>query len=89
MTRARVLVSGLVQGVFFRHEAATRARARGVRGWVRNLTDGRVEAVFEGDEDGVRALVDWCRAGPRGARVEGVSVDWESPSGEPEGFRVR
>jgi acylphosphatase len=88
MRRTRVLVSGDVQGVFFRYETRERARARGLGGWVRNLPDGRVEAVFEGPEDTVGAMVDWCREGPRGARV----TDVETLSEEPEGldaFEVR
>lgn len=87
--RARVLVSGLVQGVFFRQKTAERARQRGLSGFVRNLPDGRVEAVFEGGEDGVRGLVEWCHDGPRGARVEAVDVEWGEPTGEFDGFDLR
>lgn len=87
--RAHVWVSGRVQGVFFRYETASRARARGMDGWVRNLPDGRVEAVFEGEEEAVRSVVEWCREGPRGAWVEGVEVEWDSPTGDLVGFRVR
>jgi acylphosphatase len=87
--RAHVLVSGRVQGVFFRATAAREARARGVVGWVRNLDDGRVEAVFEGEEEGVRAMVDWCRHGPRGAVVEELEVVWEEPRGDLSTFSVR
>jgi acylphosphatase len=83
-----VRVKGLVQGVSFRVETADRARARGVAGWVRNLPDGDVEAVFEGERDQVGALVAWCRRGPRAARVERVDVAWEEPVGE-RGFVVR
>jgi acylphosphatase len=88
MRRARVLVSGNVQGVFFRYETRERARGRGLAGWVRNLPDGRVEAVFEGPEEAVGAMVDWCGQGPRGARV----TDIETLTEEPEGldtFEVR
>jgi acylphosphatase len=85
--RARVLVSGLVQGVNFRHYTRERAAARGVSGWVRNLPDGRVEAVFEGEKAAVEAMIEWCRVGPRLARVEKVEVHWEPLSGE-RGFRV-
>jgi acylphosphatase len=75
-------VSGRVQGVFFRDACAREAAALGVRGWVRNLADGRVEAVFEGDEPAVAALVEWCRTGPPRARVSGVEVRDEAPVGE-------
>src|SRR5512134_2615913 len=67
--RRRVLVSGRVQGVAFRASTRSQARAGAVAGWVRNLADGRVEAVFEGDAAAVAALVAWCREGPRFARV--------------------
>ena len=77
MKRARVRVNGSVQGVFFRVETRDRARSLGVSGWVRNLQDGAVEAVFEGSEEQVESMVEWCRRGPAGARVESVDVDWE------------
>lgn len=86
--RAEVRVVGHVQGVFFRTETVSRARSRGVAGWVRNEPDGSVRAVFEGARDGVESLVRWCREGPRGARVEDVRVEWEDPRGE-DGFAVR
>ena len=70
--RVRLVVSGRVQGVFFRGATQEAARARGVDGWVRNLPDGRVEAVFEGAPPAVEALVEFCRHGPRGARVEAI-----------------
>jgi len=82
MTRRHVWVSGRVQGVWFRDACAREATALGVRGWVRNLADGRVEAVFEGDEPAVAALVEWCRTGPPRARVAGVEVQDEAPVGE-------
>jgi acylphosphatase len=86
--RARVVVHGRVQGVFFRAETRDRARSFGVAGWVRNAPDGTVEAVFEGDRERVESLVEWCRGGPPLAAVTGVDVDWEEPRGEP-GFAVR
>jgi acylphosphatase len=88
MKRARVRVNGSVQGVFFRVETRERARSLGVSGWVRNLQDGAVEAVFEGPEERVESMVEWCRRGPAGARVESVDVDWEDPVRE-EGFAVQ
>jgi len=83
----RVRISGRVQGVFFRAEARSRAESLGLAGWARNAADGSVEAVFEGDEARVRSMVDWCRRGPSGARVDNVEVETEEPTGET-GFRV-
>ena len=88
MVRRRVIVSGRVQGVWFRGSTEAEAHAAGVRGWVRNLADGRVEAVFEGPAPAVDALVAFCRRGPRHARVEGVELFEEAPEGLA-GFRVR
>jgi acylphosphatase len=88
MVRTHVFVSGDVQGVFFRYETRQRARSHGLAGWVRNLPDGRVEAVFEGPEETVEAMVDWCRRGPRGARVTEVEVTSDEPEGL-DSFDVR
>ena len=82
-----VFVSGDVQGVGFRWYCREQAMGRDLRGWVKNLPDRQVEAVFEGASDAVDALVEWCRHGPTGARVEGVEVKDESPKGE-QGFRI-
>jgi acylphosphatase len=87
-TRAHVYVSGRVQGVFFRATTRDEARERGVDGWVRNLSDGRVEAVFEGPPDAVEAMVGFCHEGSPEADVEDVTVTHEPPEGE-DGFRVR
>lgn len=87
--RAHVLVSGRVQGVFFRSETEYEAIKRSVCGWVRNLPDGRVEAVFEGEKEAVEELVEFCKRGPRGARVSKVDVLWEEYTGEVKGFRIR
>lgn len=81
MVRYRVLISGRVQGVFFRDTCRRLAVEHGVVGWVRNLPDGRVEAVFEGLADDVRRLVDWAHRGPRLAVVEEVTVEPEPPEG--------
>ena len=86
--RRRVVVSGRVQGVAFRAATRAQARAGAVAGWVRNLADGRVEAVFEGDAAAVAALIAWCHEGPSWARVEHVDVWDEAPEGLPD-FRVR
>ena len=88
MKRVRVVVSGRVQGVFFRVECERRARELGVAGFVRNLADGRVEATFEGPDDAVEGALAWCREGPPWAKVESVEATEEPPVGERE-FRVR
>jgi acylphosphatase len=85
--RVRVLVSGDVQGVGYRWSTRAEAVGRGVAGWVRNLYDGRVEAVFEGPAEDVDALVAWCRGGPAWATVTAVEVVEEEPTGEKE-FRI-
>lgn len=87
MTRARVRVSGLVQGVYFRAETRSRARSLGLSGWVRNSPDGTVEAVFEGERAQVELMVGWCRRGPSGAVVDDVRVEWEPAEGLA-GFHV-
>ena len=87
-TCAHVFVSGRVQGVFFRAETSRLARSRALAGWVRNLPDGRVEAVLEGPRQAVESMLAWMRVGPRGAAVSSVDVSWEDPKGE-RGFRVR
>jgi acylphosphatase len=85
--RAHARVRGRVQGVFFRAETQARARSLGLSGWARNADDGSVEAVFEGEPERVESMIEWCRRGPSGARVEDVEVDYEEPVGE-SGFRV-
>lgn len=86
--RARVLVAGRVQGVNFRASAQDHARNAGVVGWVRNLDDGRVEAVFEGTRAAVNRMVSWCYGGPRSARVDKVDVEWEPPTEQDREFRI-
>lgn len=88
MKRAKVVVHGSVQGVFFRAEARDRARSLGLAGWVRNVPDGTVEAVFEGEDERVDSMVEWCSRGPAGAHVEDVDVGWSEPRGEA-GFSIR
>jgi acylphosphatase len=87
-TRAHVFVSGRVQGVFYRATTREQAAERGVDGWVRNLDDGRVEAVFEGPESAVEGILEWCHEGSPRARVEGVDVEYGDPEGV-EGFEIR
>ena len=85
--RVRVVVSGRVQGVFFRDSCRREAAGRGVAGEVRNLPDGTVQAVFEGPSDAVEAMVGWARRGPSGAVVDDVRVTEETPEGV-RGFTV-
>jgi len=87
--RAHVFISGRVQGVFFRHETRLRAIRNNVVGWVRNLPDGRVEAVFEGEKENVEVMIAFCHRGPPGAVVKNVEVIWENPTGEFKDFRIR
>jgi acylphosphatase len=86
--RARIVISGRVQGVFFRQETKDRARTLSVTGWITNRSDGRVEAVFQGSRESVDSMIEWCRQGPSLADVESVEVNWESPTDE-KGFSVR
>lgn len=86
--RTHVIISGHVQGVFYRAHTRDFARKFRLRGWVKNRTDGRVEAVFEGDEEDVTSLIDWCKDGPPGASVSGVDVKWEEYKAEFKGFEI-
>lgn len=87
--RVHVTIDGHVQGVFFRDRTQRQANARGVAGWVRNLPDGRVEAVFEGEESAVQQLVAWCHQGPPNAYVTGVDSRAEVATGEFRTFSIR
>ena len=87
--RIHLLVSGRVQGVFFRRAAADTARAFGISGWARNLSDGSVEIVGEGKRLNLESLVAWAHSGPRHARVDTVQVKWEPFVGEFAQFQVR
>jgi acylphosphatase len=87
--RAHVYVSGQVQGVFFRDSTRQKAEQLGLAGWVRNLPDGRVEALFEGPRDRVEEMVRWCEEGPPHAAVENVDIDVEASQEGLTGFEVR
>ena len=87
--RAHILVSGRVQGVFYRSETRYEARKHHVNGWIRNLPDDRVEAVFEGEEEDVKQLVEFCKRGPPSARVASIEVSWEAYSDVFTGFEMR
>ena len=86
--RSHVIVDGRVQGVCFRMETRRAAMKRSVKGWVKNLPDGRVEAVFEGAESDVKSMLKWCETGPRLARVGRLSVEWKPYTGEFDTFGI-
>jgi len=87
MKRVHVRIYGLVQGVFFRANTKKMAEKLGINGWVRNMPDGSVEAVFEGDDKAVEKMIEWCHHGPPMARVDRVEIKEEEPKGET-GFRI-
>jgi len=87
--RAHVVISGRVQGVWFRASTVEQARRAGVSGWVRNRPDGAVEAVVEGPRQAVMQVVGWCYRGPGAAQVTSVDVKWGEPTGEFFGFNLR
>jgi acylphosphatase len=87
--RAEVIIHGLVQGVFFRASTRDEAIRLGVGGWVRNLPDGRVQALFEGEKKKVEEIIGWCHKGPSGARVRKVEIFWETYKGEYMHFDIR
>jgi acylphosphatase len=86
--RAHVIITGRVQGVFFRANTVRAAESAGVDGWVRNRRDGTVEAIFEGTADRVEEVLKWCRKGDPPAAVDDVHVKWEEPSGDYVGFSI-
>jgi acylphosphatase len=88
MKRIHVYISGRVQGVFFRAETQRTAKGFNLRGWVRNIADGRVEALFEGEERSVDKMLDWCHIGPPSARVEDVITEEEQYTGEFRDFSI-
>ena len=86
--RMHVWIEGRVQGVFFRGSTRSMARSLGLTGYVRNLPDGRVEAVFEGPAETVRQAIKWCEEGPPAARVKSVRTEREEPAGEYDSFSI-
>jgi len=87
--RLHVLISGRVQGVGFRYSTYHEAQALGLTGWVRNVSDGRVEAEFEGPQSSLEQMLSWCRVGPRLAKVTQVDVAWETREPRYNEFRMR
>lgn len=89
LSRARIKVSGRVQGVYYRATTCDVARKLGLKGWVRNCEDGSVEIVAEGEKSSIEELVKWCWKGPPAAVVKNVEVKWEEYKNEFNDFRVR
>ena len=84
-----MLISGKVQGVWYRATTKEKAKELGIKGWVRNTSDGKVEAVFEGDQNNIEEMIKWCKKGPNLANVIDVDVNPEELSEEFEGFNIR
>lgn len=87
--RCHVLISGRVQGVFFRQNTLQKAKTFGLKGWVRNTKDGKVEAVFEGEKEKIEKILEWAKRGPLLAKVEKVEVKWEDFKNEFDDFEIR
>lgn len=85
---AHILVSGIVQGVFFRANTKEKAKELKIKGWVKNLSDGRVEILAEGDEEKIQMLIEWCWKGPELAKVENVDVSYKKFSGKFNSFEI-
>ncbi len=88
-TNVHVIISGRVQGVWFRSDTKQKAEQLGITGWVKNTIDGDVEAIFEGEEDIVKEMIDWCHRGPPSAQVEHVEVKNQDPTNGFEGFSIK
>ena len=88
-SRVHLVIKGYVQGVFYRASTREKAVELGLKGWVRNLHDGNVEAVFEGPVDKIQQAVEWCHEGPLGAKVLDIEKKWQKYLGEFDGFHVR
>ena len=87
--RAHIFVSGRVQGVFFRYSTLRKARQLGLTGWVRNLSDGRVEAVFEGEKSALQEMLAWAKEGPAFAKVQDLKISFEEACGQFSDFEIR
>ncbi len=87
--RAHLYISGKVQGVYYRANTRDEAREKGLEGWVKNLDDGRVEAVFEGEREKIEDMIEWCRSGSPAADVDDVEIEWEDAENRFDGFEIR
>ena len=88
-TNVNVIISGRVQGVWFRASTKQKAEQLGLTGWVRNTLDGNVEAIFEGEEDLVKKMIEWCRHGPPSAQVENVEIKNQDPTNGFDNFFIK
>jgi acylphosphatase len=88
MKRVRIVVSGLVQGVFFRLNTKRKAQELGICGWVKNRNDGTVEMMCEGPEKKIIIMIDWCKKGPEGSLVSNTEIKWENYTGEFKAFQI-
>jgi len=86
--RAHLLISGIVQGVFFRHYTFEKAHQLGLSGWVKNLANGQVETIFEGPKDKIDEMIKWCHHGPPSAQVTKVDIKWETADGSLKRFAI-
>ena len=89
LVRAYVLIFGRVQGVFFRSNTMEKAIELGLKGWVRNVHTGEVEAVFEGKEENIKKMLEWCQKGPPASRVDDVKTNFEDYKGEFDSFEIK
>ena len=89
ITRLHIVIEGIVQGVFFRASTIEESSKLGLTGWVKNCSDGRVEAVFEGEIDKIEQIVEWCKKGPPGAVVSNVETVLERATGEYDSFTIK
>lgn len=89
MARIHVFVSGKVQGVFFRQNTKNKSQQLDLKGWVKNLSDGRVEAVFEGEKEKIEQMINWLKKGPFLAKVENLEIEWQDYRGEFQEFEIR
>ena len=89
IARLHIVIEGIVQGVFYRASTIEESSKLGLTGWVTNCSDGRVEAVFEGDIDKIEKIVEWCKKGPPGAVVRNVETIWEQATGDYDSFTIK
>jgi acylphosphatase len=89
IARAHLIITGRVQGVWFRANTQKKAIACDLTGWVTNLSDGGVEAIFEGEKENINQIIRWCKKGPSFARVDDVKVHWETPLGKFNSFTIK
>ena len=88
MSQVHLIISGKVQGVFYRASCQETAQRLGLTGWVRNLPDGSVEVLAQGEKEKIEKLIEWCRKGPDGAKVSGVEMEWQSILGQAPFFNI-